>query len=210
MTTKAPRVILISSLSGPRSGKSTLARYFREEQGYVPISFASPIKRMVSTLLEEWYGGEPDEEAIVDRVYGSRKEEPLPGLGDGTVTTRRLLQTLGTEWREMIDRDLWVKIAIENAKAVLRCGEGVVIDDLRFAHEYQLFKQAFGDSLMHIAVTRPCQLHQQVSHASEDTSWITQENLDASLINNRSVDELTQQAQAAVNNWGQSEPSGNN
>ena len=210
MTTKTPRVILISSLSGPQSGKSTLARYFREEQGYVQISFATPIKRMISILLEEWYGGIPDEEAIVDRVYGSRKEEPIPGLGDGTVTTRRLLQTLGTEWREMIDRDLWVKIAIENAKAVLRCGEGVVIDDLRFAHEYQLFKQAFGDSLMHIAVTRPCQLHQQVSHASEDTSWITQENLDASLINNRSVDELTQQAQAAVNNWGQSEPSGNN
>lgn len=202
MTTKAPRVILISSLSGPQSGKSTLAGYFHEQQGYVPISFASPIKRMISTLLEEWYGGVPDEEAIVDRVYGSRKEEPIPGLGDGTVTTRRLLQTLGTEWREMIDRDLWVKIAIENAKAMLRCGYGVVIDDLRFAHEYQLFKQAFGDSLMHIAVTRPCQLYQQVSHVSEDTSWITPENLDASLINDKGVDELTQQAQEAVNNWG--------
>ena len=199
MTTKAPRVILISSLSGPQSGKSTLAGYFREEQGYVQISFATPIKRMVSALLQtlgtEW-------REMMDRVYGNRKEEPIPGIGDGTVTTRRLLQTLGTEWRELIDRDLWVKIAIENAKAVLRCGHGVVIDDLRFAHEYQLFKEAFGDSLMHIAVTRPCQLYQQVSHASEDTSWITPENLDASLINDKGVDELTQQAQAALNNWG--------
>lgn len=203
MTTKAPRVILISSLTGPQSGKSTLAHYFREEQGYVQISFATPIKRMISTLLEDWYWGTPNEEVIVDLVYGSRKEEPIPGLGDGTVTTRRLMQTLGTEWRELIDRDLWVKIAIENAKAVLRCGHGVVIDDLRFAREYQLFKQAFGDSLMHIAVTRPCQLYQQVSHASEDTSWITPENLDASLINDKSVDDLQQQAQAAVNNWGQ-------
>ena len=202
MTTKAPRVILISSLSGPQSGKSTLAHYFREEQGYIPISFASTIKRMISILLEDWYGGEPDEGNIVDRVYGSLKEEPITGLGDGTVTTRRLLQTLGTEWREMIDRNLWVKIAIENAKAVLHQGHGVVIDDLRFEHEYQLFKQAFGDSLMHIAVTRPCQLYQQVSHASEDTSWITPDNLDASLINDKGVDELTQRAQAAVNNWG--------
>ena len=201
MTTKAPRVILISSLSGPQSGKSTIASYLENEYGYQVVSFASGLKLMVQTLLLSWNEG--DAEMTERQVYGDLKEVPVLGLGkDFPVTPRWLMQSLGTEWRNMIDRDLWVKLTIREVMDCLRRGFGVVIDDLRFPHEYEALKREFGEVMMHLTVTRPCQLYQQASHASEDTSWVTPENLDASLINDKGVDWLTQQAQAAVNNWG--------
>lgn len=82
--------------------------------------------------------------SLIERmVEGDLKEAVVPGFK--TVTTRRLMQTLGTDWgREAVHQDLWAKVAITKAKAALDEGKSVVIDDLRFPNEYALLRRAGG------------------------------------------------------------------
>lgn len=210
MTTKPiPRLILISSLTGPQSGKSTIASYLENEYGYQVVSFASGLKLMVQTLLLLWNEG--DAEMTERQVYGDLKEVPIFGMGENSpVTARWLMQSLGTEWRNMVDRDLWVKLTIRETRDCLRRGFGVVIDDLRFPHEYEALKREFGEVMMHLTVTRPDNLYQNVNHASEDTSWINEDNTDARLVNDTNLNGLLEKVDLAVSNWGPSEPSDSN
>lgn len=114
----------------PQSGKSTVASFMQD--GLVArLSFADPLKAMVEVLLES-YGYTYSERQ--EMLYGSAKEK-MTTVG---LTTRQLLQTLGTEWgRNTVDKDIWVTALIKQVKYALSEGYDVVVDDARFISELE-------------------------------------------------------------------------
>ena len=115
-------------LCGPKGvGKSTYA----ELQEATVLSFAGPIKRMLKQILPpgNW--------------LGERKEDQLPDFPKG-VTSRVLLQSLGTAWGRNIDSEIWVIPAMREAKYFMQADGRVIFDDVRFANEAVAIRQAGG------------------------------------------------------------------
>ena len=112
-------IIGLSGLKG--SGKSTAANFLVKD-GFIKMSFAEPIKRMLACV------------GLSSRdLYGDRKEEPNDML-DGK-TPRYAMQTLGTEWgRDLISPDLWVNVVKHNILHS-HAEDDIVIDDCRFPNE---------------------------------------------------------------------------
>lgn len=58
----------------------------------------------------------------------------------GEVTTvRRMMQTLGEEWRNLHSRFLWVNIVLAQTEVLTKAGSRVVIDDNRYKFEFEPF-----------------------------------------------------------------------
>lgn len=177
MTTKT--LILISSGTGPQSGKSTLASHLRKAFTAAPIvSFATPLKEMLEVFLGWWLPDLDGEDSLEFWLSGGGKEKPLAGLGDGcdAVTPRKLMQTLGTEWRTLIDEKMWTKIMQRRLGVMFGSWgeEVVIIDDLRFAHELAEMKRwakARDVQVIHIHVLRPSNPAPTSKHASEGYQW---------------------------------------
>lgn len=113
-----------------RSGKSTVASHLTQQHGFVTVKFAQGLKSMTRALLDS-LGYDP--RSIEARVEGSDRERTLPEIG---VSTRRIMQTLGTEWgRHCINENLWAKIAQARVQKLMHAGHSVVIDDMRFKNE---------------------------------------------------------------------------
>lgn len=150
------KIVMLSTNTGPGSGKTTASEFLDEliPGNVAVLSFAYPLKTMLKELLYLWTGSESEAD---DMVYGSLKETVIDGMGDN-VTPRKLMQTLGTEWREMIDRDLWVKMAVLETERYLLQGCTVVFDDLRFPHELEFFKihkWPCRTDIFHVNIDRP-------------------------------------------------------
>ena len=112
---------MIIGLSGLKGSGKTAAADFLVEDGFIKMSFAEPIKRMLACV------GLSSEE-----LYGDRKQEPSYIL-DGK-TPRYAMQTLGTEWgRDLISPNIWVNIIKNGIKEL--GGNFIVIDDCRFSNE---------------------------------------------------------------------------
>lgn len=123
----------ILALCGPAgSGKSTLANLLVQEEGYTRTSFANGLKTMLAGLL---YFQNVDDAQVQRMLNGDLKEEPSVYLGGKT--PRFAMQTLGTEWRNMVDRDLWVNVWENSIKFSDEFSDKIVVDDLRFKHEAQ-------------------------------------------------------------------------
>ncbi|MBB5985957.1 hypothetical protein [Sphingobium lignivorans] len=75
--TRGPRLVALCA-TAMGSGKTTFANRLVERHGFKRIAFATPLKQMTEGLLES-LDILPLEE-IRDRVYGDRKEEPIPDL----------------------------------------------------------------------------------------------------------------------------------
>lgn len=170
MTSK--QVILISSGTGPQSGKSTLKGWFMENPflgGYgMATALALPLKKMIWQFLGMWLpdAGAPEISRMVD---GDLKELELPGLPG--VTTRKLMQTLGTEWRNLVDEQLWTKLLLRTLDEEMIEGrvDFTIIDDLRFRHELTAVREwceENGVKLWHIRVYREANNYVP-NHASE-------------------------------------------
>jgi len=128
-------MLVIIGLTGPaHSGKSTLAQLL-DGRGWRRMSFADPIKDMVRGLLYSCNMSVGEAEA---RLYGSRKEEEIPGLG---VSSRRLMQFIGTEGGRGAHPDLWLR-AMEMRLA--NATGKVVIDDVRMDNEAELIHRMGG------------------------------------------------------------------
>ena len=150
------QIIMLSTNTGPGSGKTTASEFLEDlTPGEVAtLSFASPLKLMLTELLYLWTGSCEETE---DMIYGGLKDTVIDGMGEN-VTPRKLMQTLGTEWREMIDHNLWVKMAVLEAERHLLQGHTVVFDDLRFPHELEFFKAhkwPCRTDIFHINLDRP-------------------------------------------------------
>ncbi|AOR76540.1 hypothetical protein BES08_07120 [Novosphingobium resinovorum] len=97
---------------------------------------------------------------IIDSLVEWGRATVVPG-----VTSRRLQQTLGTEWgREKIHTNLWVMIAIDEADLSRADGIHVVIDDMRFPNEFEAVEAADGESRR---IVRPGFAVTGGAHASE-------------------------------------------
>lgn len=150
------KIVMLSTNTGPGSGKTTASEFLEDLiPGVVTtLSFASPLKAMLRELLYLWVGSSWEADAM---VYDELKDIVIDGMGEN-VTPRKLMQTLGTEWREMIDRDLWVKMAVLEAERHLLQGHTVVFDDLRFPHELEFFKAhkwPCRTDIFHVNIDRP-------------------------------------------------------
>ena len=120
--------------SAPRSGKTAVSHAL-ERKTFVRVPFAEPLKDMVFPLLVS-IGYTPEQ--AVQRLYHD-KELLLDVFG---VSTRHLLQTLGTEWgRTCIAPDMWLRVW----QARIKQYEYVVVDDVRFENEAELIRSLGGE-----------------------------------------------------------------
>jgi hypothetical protein len=114
------------------SGKSTAASYLIETHGYELVKFAGPLKDMTRALFKSLGYDDVTVERMVEGDYKEVNDMLIDGL-----TPRKVMQTLGTEWgQHCLSQDFWVRIAgarIDNSGPV-------VVDDLRFPHEWEFLK----------------------------------------------------------------------
>ena len=147
-------------------GKTTIAKKMKLLRANCQIiSFASPIKNMITTLLAEM--GVKDIANLLETQEG--KATGIDLLNGRTV--RHLLQTLGTEWgRKHVYNDMWTNIAINKAIDFHNTGYIVVIDDVRFNNEAAAIEKA-GGSVVYVErplASRIC----SSNHASESSFTI--------------------------------------
>ena len=147
---------LIVGITGAAgSGKDTAAQALATLGSFRLLSFAMPIKAMISTAFgfsaENWE----------DRDW---KESTIEEIGR---SPRQMAQTLGTEWgRELIHQDIWV-IATANAIHQVHSKNphiNFVIPDVRFENEARWIMNQGG---VIIEITREGIL-QVERHSSED------------------------------------------
>ena len=138
------------------------------------VGFADPLYRGLASMLGV------SEELLRDR---NRKECRLGSMLDAS--PRRLLQTLGTEWgRQLIDPDLWLKLARARWRELREeCG-CVVITDVRFANEAAAIRADGGEVWL---VYRP-NVATVAPHESEN--GIPLAMIDRLVANTGTVDEL--------------------
>lgn len=113
---------LIGIAGKARSGKDTAAKYLLNKLGgnWSTASFADPMKAMLNAI----------------DVDTSDEAKDLPSNQYG-VSTRHMLQTLGTEWgRDGIGSHFWIDVfARSNA------GQCVIVPDVRFENEADLIRE---------------------------------------------------------------------
>jgi hypothetical protein len=80
-----------------------------------------------------------DAEQIERRVEGELKELCHGSIG---MTTRRVMETLGTDWgRQMVREDLWTMIMSKKIERLMHQGHSVLVEDVRFPNEYGLLSR---------------------------------------------------------------------
>ncbi len=175
----------------PGSGKTAFAKAL-ELDGYVRVPFAGTLKSMAAVMLQAV--GYDDQ--LVSELLTVRKEVPLDALGG--ITTRRILQTLGTEWgRQLILPELWLRCWQGQVDRLLAAGQKVVADDVRFTNEAEAVVAAGGVMLR---INRPqqhcCGDELTLAHASEGAlaGW----GFDAEVMNSASLEKLKEQARYLI------------
>jgi hypothetical protein len=184
----APLLIGLHS-KRPRSGKSTVASFLRDQFDYQIKPFAGPLKGMVRQFLED--AGLNKEQIHYYMAEG--KEAVLPGEWERPTTARYLMQTLGTEWgRELVGGNIWLKLwgsSIDGAK--------VVVDDVRFPNEAAEIKARGGQMWL---IERDIHSSAQVlSHKSE--SGLGEDYAFDSVLHNRGTVAELQYAARYVLSW---------
>ena len=148
----------IIGLSGyKRSGKSSVAKILVEEYGFMQLSLAEPLKKMLVSLYHS--AGITDSNLIWDKLEGDLKEVYCEILG---TTPRYAMQTLGTEWRMLFNEHLWIDILINKIKKYDY--PNIVISDVRFPVEVALLSKEF-DNFKLWNIARPG--YGGTSHSSE-------------------------------------------
>lgn len=155
-----------------QSGKTTAANAFISI-GYDRMSFAEPIKAMVSCLTPC-----KDKDARPSSLCGK--------------TLREVYQTLGTDWgRNMVGGDIWILAGRARLDELLGDVEsdiirGIVLDDVRFDNEAELIRSMGG---LVVEITRSSV--PQMEHSSE--SGIARDLIDYSFANEGDVATLQHQ-----------------
>lgn len=161
-----------------QSGKTFSAEYLIHKHAYRLHKFAGPLKGMLTELFRQC--GVHHTRAL----EGDLKETPLPQLGGKT--PRFALQSLGTEWgRNMIDVDLWVRIAMHQIGITTDLGMKVVVDDLRLPNEYEALA-ALSNSIL-VKIVRPGETPYS-AHGSE--GLLEDHTFDFTIINNSTPEAL--------------------
>lgn len=167
---------MIYGITGPAgSGKDTAGAYIVSTLGATHLSFATPIKAALAAM------GFPEPANRDD------KESTIEGYN---FSWRKLAQTLGTDWRKMVDDELWLKLAM----AKIEHGKSYVFTDIRFDLEANAIRQQ-GGIIIHLD-GRKVDLKGLESHASEQ--GIIMMSQDYFVDNSGSLDELYTQLKGII------------
>lgn len=142
-------------------GKSSIADHLVTHHGFTHLSFAEPLKAMLSTLLLD-FGYTPQDAHHMTHVA---KSAPIPEI-DTNINARHLLRTLGTEWgRDCVHPEVWLRCWSSRYMRLQSDTRNnkVVVDDMRFPNEAALLDR-FGAQLW--KVTRP-DVTRNTTHISE-------------------------------------------
>jgi len=159
-----PRLVGLTAPKG--MGKTT----FAQKIGGEILSLATPIKQML--------------ELIVPRIYiHEEKEKQIPGFPEG-ITSRVLMQRLGTEFGRACHPKIWVNIAKEQASRRLKATEAIgihdyrlIIDDIRFKNEADMIHELGGEVWK---LKREGYSAEEDNHCSED--GLPEEHIDKEII----------------------------
>lgn len=157
-------------------GKSTLAKYLSDRYGFMRLSFASPLKGMMSVLVDNC-SSITEKEKPVDELCGK--------------SLRYGLQTLGTEWgRNMIGEDIWVRYANKHVALCTKVGyRKFVFDDVRFDNEAEFIK-SFNDEGYGIIINMLRNAGEVCSNGHASESGIDRKYVDWVLGNNDSIESM--------------------
>jgi Deoxynucleotide monophosphate kinase len=171
--------MLIGITGGKGSGKDTFAGALN----FYNLKMADPLKDMLRAMYQSTGF---DLEGIERKLEGDLKEEPCEILSGKT--PRHAMQTLGTEWRDMIDQTLWSNIFHQRARGLIRTGIPIACTDVRFHHEVNVIRELGGTM---VRVHRPGLENRDV-HISE----LEMESLevDTTVYNVGSIEDLHLQA----------------
>ena len=179
--------MLVGLCGAAGAGKDSVAKILVEysSQPFVKGSFAQPLYQCVSAIT-----GMPISK-LQDRAF---KEQVIPWLGK---SPRQLLQSLGTEWgRDMVDPEIWIRIAMDWAGQHTSNGWNVVITDVRFQNEAKAVLNAGGEVWRVQRPTGPRLDGDAASHSSE--AGIDDRFVSRVIDNSGSLDDLRAQVSAAT------------
>ena len=173
------------------SGKTTLANLL-VNCGWKRTRFSQGLKSMLAAFLSQ-QGVEND--VVWDMLDGKLKEEPTKFLNGRS--PRHAMQTLGTEWRNMIHRDLWVDAWRRNINNYPP-GTKILVDDLRFHHEARVIRELNGKI---IRIRRPGLNLDEFGRAHiSETEALTLE-VDGEITNDRTPDHMLTQLATLMEYW---------
>lgn len=137
---------MITGITGKAgAGKDTAADYLVSQYGFVKVSFAATLKKML------------DVAGLPEPFNRDDKEKVVEGFD---FTWREAAQKLGTEWGRSLDPDIWVKLTMNS----LDPHKNYVISDVRFENEASAIRKQ--GVLIHL-VGRQVDLGKNANHPSE-------------------------------------------
>lgn len=162
-------IIGIAGAAG--AGKDTIASWLHTEKKFDIYHLADPIKEGLNAIFN-W----------PMKNWDDREWKEFSGNFFGA-SPRRMAQTLGTEWRDLINPNLWLIIA-EQRNDLNNPDIKLVIPDIRFPHEQDWIHKQGGIILY---VTRRAE-YTVARHTSESSLDITK--VDIHIKNDLSIIEL--------------------
>lgn len=203
------------------SGKDTVADHLVNHYGFAKMGMSDVLHEMMLVLnpyipvTNEEFGDDKRWDRLHKALDGGTGFEPLSTSGGwhiqykaltktlGYVDAkeikgyRAILQTFGTEvGRDMIDPNIWVKLAQNRILAVADKGTPVVLTATRFPNEIQMMERLDGLTLW---VDRPQdddgKVSEVASHASENS--VSADDFDFVMVNNGTLQDLY----AKVDTW---------
>jgi hypothetical protein len=167
-STRHPAPLIIGLTGHAGTGKDTAADHLCNVHGFERYGFADPLRNMVESFLND---------AGIDYAYlfeRGLKEEPVPQLG---ISTRQMMQRLGTEWGRGLRDDLWLRMAdlalgLPHAPVHSR----IVITDVRFPNE-AAWLAGYGGRLVRIVRDVPgVNAHESERYVSTLQPWLRIDN----------------------------------
>lgn len=136
--------VIIAVLGSSGSGKSEVAKHLTVHHGFTRVRFAQPLKDMLRAI-----GLTPEQ------LDGPQDVRNMPSYVLCGKSPRYAMQTLGTEWRDFMGKDMWARILKHRIEDILEHTEArkFVIDDARFRHEIPMLREL---GVVVVAVRRKC------------------------------------------------------
>lgn len=190
-----PRTILIHGRKGV--GKDTLASYIEQRYRHLPVAIADVLRDYLMRINP----------LVLDHMGDTRPLNSLLEEGWETWDTikrknpyvRHLLKTTGQTVRELFGEDIWVTECIERiemARQAFTQFESIVVTDIRYANELELFRSKFPGAVA-LKIVRSG--HDSDGHPSED--GLPDEDFDMVLENNEGVAELFNSFDTCMGLW---------
>lgn len=169
--------MLIGLFGYPESGKSEVSKYLRSKYQFERINVGDGMKAMLAGYYR-LFG--LTEREIERRLYGDLKETPDPMLNGKT--PRYALQTIGKEWRDLIDPPLFADRWADR----VRHARNAVADGMRYPDELPAFRSLGG---VLIQVSRPGHVSPGREHVA-DARLMLEQDRDAVLLNDGTLEQL--------------------